>query len=209
MAAHECPHHSHSRQKLLLAAVVGVAILILLVVVLTWAVLRPSKPHFVLQDATIYAFNLTAAVPAAVLTTSIQLTVSSHNTNGRIGIYYDRLRIYAAYRGQQITLPTLLPPTYQAHKEVSVWSPFVYGNSVPVAPYLAAALSLDRNVGTAMINIRVNGRIRWRVGSFVSSRYHLNVDCPAYISFGGYMPNTVVVGSTIKYRLILNCHVHV
>nr|GMD17820.1 protein YLS9-like [Ipomoea batatas] len=170
MAAHECPHHSHSRQKLLLAAVVGVAILILLVVVLTWAVLRPSKPHFVLQDATIYAFNLTAAV----LTTSIQLTVSSHNTNGRIGVYYDRLRIYAAYRGQQITLPTLLPPTYQAHKEVSVWSPFVYGNSVPVAPYLAAALSLDRNVGTAMIKIRVNGRIRWRVGSFVSSR---TVDC--------------------------------
>ncbi|XP_019164049.1 PREDICTED: NDR1/HIN1-like protein 12 [Ipomoea nil] len=208
MAAQECPHHSQKLHRRLLAAVVGVAILILLVVLLAWAVLRPSKPRFVLQDATIYAFNFTAAVPAH-LTTSIQLTLSARNPNGRIGVYYDRLRIYAAYRGQQITLPTHLPPTYQAHKEVALWSPFVYGNSVPVAPYHAAALSLDRNVGTAMINIRVNGRIRWRVGSFVSGRYHLNVDCPAYISFGGYIPNTVVVGSTIKYRLILNCHVNV
>ncbi|GMG98418.1 hypothetical protein Nepgr_000258 [Nepenthes gracilis] len=41
-------------------------------------------------------------------------------------VYYEKLDVYAAYRNQQITLPTLLPPTYQGHKDTVVWSPFLY-----------------------------------------------------------------------------------
>ncbi|KAG6414720.1 hypothetical protein SASPL_122093 [Salvia splendens] len=138
------------------------------------------------------------------------VTLAARNSNQRIGIYYDRVDVYAAYHGQQITLPTLLPPTYQGHKDSAVWSPFLYGDAVPVAPELGVALGQDQIAGTLMVNIRVRGRIRWKVGTFVSGGYHLYVNCLAFINSGG---RSVGIGGggevAVKYQLVMDCHVDV
>ncbi|KAL3850263.1 hypothetical protein ACJIZ3_012145 [Penstemon smallii] len=212
MSAKDCGHHEDERKKLhrhLLAALLGFIILILFIILLIYLILRPTKPHFVLQDATVYGFNLSSP---NLLTTNIQITISSRNPNERIGIYYDRVDVYASYHSQQITLPTLLPPTYQGHKDIAVWSPFLNGDTVPVAPYLAVSLNQDQFAGTVLVNIKIDGRIRWKVGTFVSGKYHLFVNCPAYINFGGKNNNNngVAVGAgAMKYQLIMDCHVDV
>lgn len=88
---------------------------------------------------------------------------------------------------------------------MSIWSPFVHGNNVPIAPYLGNAISQDIMVGTILLNVRIDGRVRWKVGSFISGKYHLYVNCPAYVG-GKFIGNSVVVG---KYQLVQNCHVDV
>ncbi|XP_073027570.1 NDR1/HIN1-like protein 1 [Primulina eburnea] len=208
MTAKECGRIHHHRKKLcrrLLASLLGFSVLALFLILLVYLILRPTKPHFILQDATVYAFNLS---PANLLTTSLQVTFSSRNPNERIGIYYDKIEVYASYHSQQITPPTLLPSSYQGHEDTTVWSPNLNGNSVPVAPYLAAALKQDRLTGTELINVRVEGRIRWKVGTFISGKYHLHVNCPAYVNFDSNS-NSVVVGPPINYQLLKNCHVDV
>ncbi|KAK6138217.1 hypothetical protein DH2020_028051 [Rehmannia glutinosa] len=211
MTAKDCGHHEENRKKIyrrLFAAFLGVTIAVLFIILLVWLILRPTKPHFILQDATVYAFNLSSP---NLLTSSLQITLSSRNPNDRIGIYYDKIDVYAAYHSQQISLPTRLPPSYQGHKDITVWSPFLYGTAVPVAPYLAVSLSQDQVAGTVLVNIRVDGRVRWKVGTFISGKYHLYVNCPAYIDFGNRNNNNnaVVVGSAMKYQLIMDCHVDV
>lgn len=208
MSAKDCGHHEHEQRKLfrrLFTAFLAFIILILFIILLVWLILRPTKPRFILQDATVYAFNVSAP---NFLTSDFQITLSSRNPNDHIGIYYDRVDVYASYRGQQITLPTLLPSTYQGHKDITVWSPFLYGNSVPIAPYYTDALAQDQFAGTVLIHIRVNGRVRWKVGTFVSGRYHLYVNCPAYINLGN-RNSGIMVGSVIKYQLVQSCHVDV
>lgn len=147
-----------------------------------------------------------------ILVPFLQVTLSSRNPNDRVGVFYDRVDVYATYRGQQITLPTMLPPTYQGHKDVDVWSPFIYGNTVPVAPYVAAALGEDQVTGRVLVNVKVDGRVRWKVGTWVSGRYHLYVNCPAYIVFGCNRVNScggIAVGSGVKFQLVQSCHVDV
>ncbi|XP_052178252.1 NDR1/HIN1-like protein 1 [Diospyros lotus] len=209
MTAKDCgAHHLDERKKLFRLAAVAVlafVLLILFIIFLVWLILRPTKPRFILLDATIYAFNISGP---NFLTSNLQVTLSSRNPNARISIYYDKLDVYAAYRSQQITLPTLLPADYQGHKDINVWSPFLYGNAVPIAPYLADVLAQDQMAGTLLINVRINGRVRWKVGTFISGRYHLYVNCPAYISFGD-KNNGVPVGPAVKYQLVQNCHVDV
>ncbi|XP_059627783.1 NDR1/HIN1-like protein 1 [Cornus florida] len=210
MTAKDCGHHHHHDERrklyrLLFACFLIFVIVVLFIIFLVWAILRPTKPRFILQDATVYAFNVS---PPNFLTSNLQVTVSSRNPNSRIGIYYDKLDVYATYRSQQITLPTLVPANYQGHKDVNVWSPFLCGNAVPVAPYLAAALSQDEMAGMVLINIKIDGRVRWKVGTFISGRYHLYANCPAYISFGN-RNNGIVVGPAIKYQLVQSCHVDV
>ncbi|KAI5666963.1 hypothetical protein M9H77_16816 [Catharanthus roseus] len=212
MSVKECGHDEEEKTKLhrrIFAGLLALIILILFIIFLIWLILRPTKPSFILQDATVYAFNVSSP---NFLTTNFQITLSSRNPNGRIGIYYDRVDVYASYRNQQITLPTLLPSSYQGHKDITVWSPFLFGNSVPIAPYFADQLNEDQLAGMVLVNIRINGRIRWKVGTFISGRYHLFVNCPAYINLGNKNNNNnngVMVGPAVKYQLVQSCHVDV
>ncbi|GAB4824628.1 hypothetical protein Ancab_007500 [Ancistrocladus abbreviatus] len=209
MTVKDCGHHECHRKRLyrgIFAGILAFIVLILFIILLIWLILRPTKPQFILQDATVYAFNVSQQ--PNLLTTTLQVTISSRNPNDRIGVYYERLDVYASYRNQQITLPTALPGAYEGHKHVDVWSPFLYGNSVPVAPYLAMSLSQDQNAGLVLVNIKIDGRVKWKVGTWISGKYHLWVNCPAYITFGS-RSNGISVGSAMKYQLATSCEVDV
>ncbi|KAK6147327.1 hypothetical protein DH2020_018239 [Rehmannia glutinosa] len=165
-----------------------------------------QKPRFTLQDATIFTLNVSAP---NVISTTVQVTINSRNPNSRIGVYYDKLDVYANYHNQQITYYTVIPPVYQGHKDVNVWSPFIYGNDVPVAPYNGIALSQDQSSGGIRMTIKINGRVKWKVGTFVSGRYHLHVTCPVYIPLGNSKNNGIIIGSAVKYQLSQSCSVSV
>lgn len=106
----------------------------------------------------------------------------------------------------KVTLATLLPATYQGHLDVTVWSPFLYGTLVPVAPYLSPALSQDLTAGMVLLNIKIDGWVRWKVGTWISSRYRLHVNCPAYITLAGHFSGD---GPAVKYQLVQRCGVDV
>ncbi|CAL0326714.1 unnamed protein product [Lupinus luteus] len=209
MSVKECDHHKGKKKKIFRRLFFGIIIflfIILLTILIVWAILRPTKPTFILQDVTVYAFN--ATVPN-LLTSNFQVTLSSRNPNDKIGVYYDQLDTYVSYRSQQITLRTAIPPSYQGHKEVDVWSPFVYGNNVPVAPYNFVGLSQDQSNGNVLVDVKVDGRVRWKVGTFISGRYHIYVHCPAYITFGAQSNGISVGNNAVKYQLVQRCSVNV
>ncbi|GLT81960.1 hypothetical protein SLE2022_003820 [Rubroshorea leprosula] len=203
-----CDHHHHDdqRRKRILMAILAFILGFGFVIFLVWVILQPHAPQFILQDATVYAFNLSEPNSLSV---NMQVTLSSRNPNERIGIFYDRLDIYATYRNQQITLPTLLPCSYQGHKDITLWSPYLLGNAVPVSPLLSAVLSQDMSTGMVLMNIKVDGGVKWKVGTWISGKYHINVNCPAYISWGDHSKGVVPVGPPIKFQLVQHCTVGV
>ncbi|KAJ9184561.1 hypothetical protein P3X46_004275 [Hevea brasiliensis] len=209
MSGKDCGSHGHKRRKLfrqIFACILILLFLVLVTILLIWAILRPSKPSFVLQDVTVYAFNV--SVPN-YLTSNFQITFSSRNPNDKIGIYYDRLDVYATYHSQQITLRTAIPPNYQGHKEINVWSPNVYGTAIPVAPYNSLSLSQDQSTGAVLLTIKMDGRVRFKVGTFISGKYHLYVRCPAYIQFGSRTAGIIVGENSVKYSLLVSCSVSI
>ncbi|KAG6595157.1 NDR1/HIN1-like protein 1, partial [Cucurbita argyrosperma subsp. sororia] len=205
----DCPNHDKKRPKLIRRIYAGILIflfLVLLTILLIWAILQPTKPKFVIQDATVFLFNVSAA---NFLSSSIQVTVSSRNPNDNIGIYYDRLDVFAVYRNQQITLRTVIQPSFQDENELNIWSPFLVGDDVPISPYNGAALYQDQSFGTVVLSIKLDGYVRFKVGTFISGRYHLNVDCPAVIMFRNPTAGIVVGNNAVKYQLVRSCSVSV
>ncbi|XP_010556416.1 PREDICTED: NDR1/HIN1-like protein 12 [Tarenaya hassleriana] len=205
----DCGNHGLDNEAKLRRICGGIVFLVVILgftVLLVWAILRPTKPRFILQDVTVFAFNVSSP---NLLTTNFQITAAARNPNSKIGIYYDRLHVYATYRNQQITLRTAIPPTYQGHKEDDVWSPFVYGTSVPIAPYNAVALSDEQSRGFVMLTVRADGRVRWKVGTFITGRYHIHVRCPAYINLWNKAAGTAVGDNAVKYTLVTKCSVNV
>ncbi|ONH95932.1 hypothetical protein PRUPE_7G097100 [Prunus persica] len=210
MSYKDCGQHGYNKRrrrfKRCCAGLLIFNFILLVTILIVWAILQPSKPRFILQDVTVFNFN--NSVPN-VFSSSFQVTVSSRNPNDKIGIYYDRLNIYATYRNQQITFSTLIPPVYQGHKDVNVWSPFIYGTEVPIAPYNSLALDQDKNAGSVFLLLKMDGRVRWKVGTFISGRYHFYVRCPAFIPLGPKNNGVVVGNNAIKYQLLQHCKVSV
>ncbi|XP_022898891.1 NDR1/HIN1-like protein 1 [Olea europaea var. sylvestris] len=204
----DCCHHDKGKKKIYIYVLIATISFIVTVgstVFIIWLILRPTKPQFILQGATVNSFSLAAP---NLLTSNLQISLSSRNPNGRISIYYDKIEVYASYHGQQITPTTMLSSTYQGHKEMTVWSPILCGNEVPLAPYLAVSLNQEQMVGMVLINFKMSIKVRWRVGKFVSGTYHLYVNCPAYINSGNNNNNAANagVGNAIQFK---NCHVDV
>ncbi|KAG6470562.1 NDR1/HIN1-like protein 1 [Zingiber officinale] len=178
-----CDSCEKRHRRLIIAAriVIGILFLVSLTILIVWLVLRPTKPTFYLRDATVSQFNL--SLPDNLLNAVVQVTVASHNSNGRIGVYYDRLDVSATYQDQQITAASAILPFYQGHEDINVWSPCLSGTSVPVAPYLCRALQQDEAAGILLLYLKMDGSIRWKVGSWTSGHYCLEVSCPAFFSF--------------------------
>jgi len=209
MSGKECDYHSGKWKRILRRVFTGLLIfcfIVLVIFLITWAILQPKKPQFVLQDATVYTLNVSA--PNFVSTT-ISLTISSRNPNDKIGIYYDQLDVYANYQNQQITYYTAIPPTYQGDDDVNVWSPYIVGTNVPVAPYNGMSLGQDEADGAITLMIKINGRVRWKVGTVTTGDYHLYVTCPALITFGSQSTGISVGNAAIKYQLVQSCSVSV
>lgn len=148
-------------------------IIVLLVILIVFLVLHPRKPRFYVQDATVRELNLTNGV----LTTMVQFSIVSHNPNDRIGVYYDSLSAYATYEGQQITPPCSLTPFYQGDDDYDVLSPVLTGINVALAPFVADHLNYEKQNHLLSLTLKMYGRIRWKVGTWTSGHYHLNVNC--------------------------------
>lgn len=193
LAVDKSPKHCATKQglkvqkryKKLFLALSAFLSTISFLILLLWLILHPSKPEFSLKQADVFQLNL---IDLHLLNSSIQLTLSSKNPNQKLGIYYDQLQVYAAYKGQQITLGTSLPGFYQGHQETNLLTAFLGGSGVPVAPSFGYQVGRDQSAGRFVLNLKAMGRLRWKLGSWVSGRYRFDVDCVAVMPFGPTLP---------------------
>nr|GMD64809.1 NDR1/HIN1-like protein 1 [Ipomoea batatas] len=152
-----------------------------------------TQPRFYLRHATLHNFTLTSGAGAGdgyFLTTNITVALAAQIPHSHRGISYDRLHVYAVYRNRKITLPAPLPASYQAYKNVAVWSAFLSGNSVPVEP----------GAGKVVVNIVVEGWIRKHFWNLEVGPCRLSANCRAFLDFGT---------RSMESSPVQSCHVEV
>lgn len=176
-------------------------LIVLFVFLLIFLVLQPHKPRFYMQDATVRQMS----VSDESVTSTLQCTFVSHNPNHRIGVLYDKMSAYASYLGQQITADYPLSPFYQDNGDTNVLSPILYGNSVPLAPFVSHQLNYERHNGLLSLNLRIDGRIRWKVSAWTSGNYYLSVNC--FVILQGSSNNGT--GGQVPVQSGTRCHVQV
>ncbi|CAH9058787.1 unnamed protein product [Cuscuta epithymum] len=183
LSIHKCKFN-----RRLFSTLLTFLISILSLIVLVWITLHPSKPEFSLTAVNIDQLNLTTS---RLLYSSIQLTLLSRNPNKKIGIYYDEMHLFASYKGQQITVYSYVPPFYQGHEDTNLVSAALTGSGLPVAPSFSYEVEKDQSIGRLGLNVKAGGRLRWKVGTWVSGKYRFNVNCAAMM-----MPLGASMGSS-------------
>ena len=90
-----------------------------------------------------------------------------------------------------------------------MWSPFVYGTAVPIAPYNSVALGEEKDRGFVGLMIRADGTVRWKVRTLITGKYHIHVRCQAFINLGNKAAGVLVGDNAVKYTLANKCSVNV
>ncbi|KAL8534682.1 hypothetical protein ACS0TY_010636 [Phlomoides rotata] len=181
------PKHCADKQEIkfnkkLFIYISTLSLTILSLFFLVWFILHPKNPHFSLEQAQINELNIT---PPFLLNSSIHLTLLSTNPNKKAAISYDQLHLYASYNAQIISPETSIPPFFQDHEESSFLSALLIGNQQPMDPLIAHQLQHDQLVtGKVSLDFKLTGRLRWKVGNWVSGRYRFNVICETVLPFG-------------------------
>ncbi|CAN1151284.1 NDR1/HIN1-like protein 1 [Linum perenne] len=186
------PPKPNSDIELAAAFAAAVAMVVGLYVLLTWTI-GPKNPTFHLQDATLQAFNFTDS--NRLLTTSIQVNISSRNPNRLHDIDYYSMGAYALYRGQNITLPVELCGGFLGSKQVGEWSEILSGERMQLSPDMAQLMAEDLKYSRVVpVDFKVYGWLRWEIGNSISRMYNFEVDCPAFLLPAGGGGNSTVKG---------------
>ncbi|KAG8076388.1 hypothetical protein GUJ93_ZPchr0006g40911 [Zizania palustris] len=163
------------RRRALVAASSALASVLSLGLIL-WLTLRPSTaPRFSLLAATATANASVVAINAAF---------AARNPNAHAAALYDRLQARASYAGLPLGAPTPLPPLDQPPQQ---------GDAVLSASLLSPPAADAVAGGRALLRLRVEGQLRWKVAAWVTGRHVLTVDCVAVMLLQP-STNAVVVG---------------
>ncbi|XP_031371870.1 NDR1/HIN1-like protein 1 [Punica granatum] len=109
----------------------------------------------------------------------------------------------------QVTSRTAVPDMYEGRESTSIWTMFISGTSVPVAPHVGVALNRDWVINRlVVIMIKLDGQVKWKLGVIAKGSYHITVKCPAYIPFGTNGTGIYVGNNAIKYQLLQRCGVN-
>eukprot|EP01018_Ginkgo_biloba_P009157 Gb_14222 [translate_table: standard] len=150
----------------------GVGIIGAAFVVITWAALRPHKPRYYVDYASISRFDISGTR----LETAMSFNLTSRNPNHKIGIYYDRVEAYVYYEYQRIG-GAYVAPFYQGHKTTTILRPILTGHSVMVEEDVSRDLTLERNAGTLELTLKIYSKVRFKVATWKSRHYTMKVKC--------------------------------
>ncbi|KAL6005440.1 hypothetical protein ACLOJK_006007 [Asimina triloba] len=145
----------------------GVAVLVL------WLIYRPHKMRVYVATAELSQFNLNGNT----LNYSLSLNVAIRNPNKRIGIYYDKLEARAYYEGERFGYSPL-PTFYQGHKNTTNVFPVFTGQAtVPFSNGDLETFNREKGEGFFYIDVKIDARIRYKVGSVKTRRYKPDFEC--------------------------------
>lgn len=164
-----------------LIAIFCLALIVLvgLVVLITWLVIKPKKIQFSIDEGWIREYNLTNGK----LNSTFNFVVRAYNANNKASIYYDPMKVTVSYRGQTVSSDTI-EPFFQPHKNVTRFLLQNAARNVPLPDVVVHDLKVERTGGEVDLDIRLQGKIRFKVGAWKSRRYKLKVLCsPVVVNF--------------------------
>lgn len=179
---------------------VTVLLLAAIAALIVWLVYRPHKPKFTVVSAAVYDLNATAP---PFLSTTMQFTVITRNSNKRVSFLYDHFSAFVSYRNQAITPPAVLPPLYHETKSTVALSPVLGGGtSVPVSPEVSNGLGMDEAYGAVPLRLILTGRIKYKAGAIRTGRYSIYVKCDMLVGLKkGFTGQVPLLGSPLDCKV--------
>jgi hypothetical protein len=161
---------------------------------LAWLMLRPHKPRYYVDYASLSELNITEKIPNS----RMEFNVTVRNPNGKMGIYYHKMD-WNVYHEDQRIASSYLPPFYQHHKNTTFLHPVVTGQQ----NLTSRNDQKNSSRGALEMILRLHSKVRFKVWFLKSWDFKMRVKCD-HIYVNVYQNNSHGVNSFNR----TTCSVH-
>ncbi|XP_072980492.1 NDR1/HIN1-like protein 10 [Typha angustifolia] len=166
----------------LLSTLVKVFIVVIIVLgfvaLILYLFYHPDEMQVIVETASLTRFTVVADTSNSCTFFNLSLTVALRNPNYFVGIHYDRLEADAFSNNEPLGWTTL-PAFYQEQKNTDIVTAIVQRHTyVPIESVGIEELKYDDGTGLSDVEVRLEGRVRYRFGAAVTKRHSLRVECP-------------------------------
>ncbi|XP_057542364.1 uncharacterized protein At1g08160-like [Amaranthus tricolor] len=159
---------------LALIVIVGLAILI------TWLAIKPKNLQYSIVEGYIRDYNLTND---GQFKSTFYFGIWTFNPNHKASIYYDKMDVIVTYRGQDVASGSIAP-FFQPKRNVTTLEFQNSAKDVTLSSDQVKHLKNERNGGQVDLDIKINARMRVKVGIWKSRHYKVKILCsPVVINF--------------------------
>ncbi|XP_057852918.2 NDR1/HIN1-like protein 3 [Cryptomeria japonica] len=175
------PYSRHNFMfRRILALIITLAVLAGIAILITWLVLRPHRPKFYVENATVSKLNLNADH----LNSTMTFNITSRNSNKKIGIYYDAIYAKGFYDRHMIGY-NQLEEFYQGHKSTKAILCSLSSNDLLLEGKASNDLTQDLARKSVDMTVRLDAWIRFKVGDWTTRHYTMIVYCDITIDWNG------------------------
>lgn len=178
------PPGPFNRQRLrfrrILALMITLAVLAGIAILITWLVLRPHRPKFYVESASVSNLKLNGEH----LNSSMTFNITSRNSNKKIGIYYDALYAKGIYDRRMISY-NQLEEFYQGHKTTKAILCSLNSNDFLLGDKASNHLTDDLARKSIDMTVKLEAFIRFKVGGWTTRHYTMVVFCDVTIDMNG------------------------
>lgn len=178
------PYKSNRGQRGLCHSIVSLVIGAGFSILVTWLTLRPHKPRYYVDYASLSQLNITDKI----LNDRMEFNVTARNPNGKMGIYYHKMEWSVYYEDERIATG-YEPPFHQGHKNTTFLRPVLTGHNYviskdDIARDLGALDHHNSSRGTLQVKLKLHAKIRFKVWFCKSWIFKLRVQCDnLYVNF--------------------------
>ncbi|KAK1290500.1 hypothetical protein QJS10_CPB18g01717 [Acorus calamus] len=167
--------------RCIIFTILAIIVLVGLAVLITWLVIRPTKIEYYVENAKITHYNLTSK---DALSATFDVSLAAYNPNRRVSVYYDNVEFSVWYVGQMVVTRGG-EAFYQPRQNVTRLDFEAAAEGVGLKGYVAGQMRRERSMGRTDLEVRLNARVRFRVGRWRSKHYKMRVRCyPVTVRFG-------------------------
>lgn len=137
-------------------------------ILLAWLILRPHKPKYYVDYASLSQPNITEKNPDS----RMEFNVTVRNPNGKIGIYYHKME-WNVYDEKGRIASSYLPPFFQHHKNTTFLHPVLTGHEYPIS----RKYQKKSSQGALEMKLRLHSKVRFKVWFLKSWDFKMRVKC--------------------------------
>ncbi|OVA07127.1 Late embryogenesis abundant protein [Macleaya cordata] len=135
------------------------------------------KFYVVAANLTQFDLNYNNNNNGNTLNYNLSLSMAVENPNKKIGIYYDMLGATASYKRERFSWASL-PSFYQGHKNTTNLRLNFRGQSLIVLDQSdVSKFNSEKNTGVYYIDVKLYGRMRFKIGSIKTRRVEPEIQC--------------------------------
>ncbi|XP_054790006.1 NDR1/HIN1-like protein 3 [Prosopis cineraria] len=181
--------------SLLWKLLVAIIVIVGLAVLIFWLIVQPRSFKFYASEAQLTQFDY----DNNTLRYNLVLNFTARNPNKKLGIYYDKVQGVALYQDERFgntDVITFRNSFRQDKKTTDPMSGVFSGQQLlPLDALRVSQYNEDKLAGAYDIDVKLNFRIRFRLGDFITGSYRPKVKCGLKVPLsanettsGGFQP---------------------